>query len=113
MKGADVAMASIVQYNDWLEEEVKSSNIPVSHTEVLSLHSHRKWWAGFDTRALETLLESHVTGSRRSRAAKSHKSGLFTSVSCIHPLNNYHLAAKLNINAIFLFILCSFGPRKH
>lgn len=25
MKGADVAMASIVQYNDWLEEEVKTS----------------------------------------------------------------------------------------
>lgn len=24
MKGADVAMASIVQYNDWLEEEVKT-----------------------------------------------------------------------------------------
>lgn len=24
MKGADVAMASIVQYNDWLEEEVKA-----------------------------------------------------------------------------------------
>lgn len=23
MKGADVAMASIVQYNDWLEEEVR------------------------------------------------------------------------------------------
>lgn len=23
MKGADVAMASIVQYNDWLEEEVQ------------------------------------------------------------------------------------------
>ena len=28
MKGADVAMASIVQYNDWLEEEVK--DLPVS-----------------------------------------------------------------------------------
>lgn len=26
MKGADVAMASIVQYNDWLEEEVSLSN---------------------------------------------------------------------------------------
>lgn len=25
MKGADVAMASIVQYNDWLEEEVMTS----------------------------------------------------------------------------------------
>lgn len=25
MKGADVAMASIVQYNDWLEEEVRDS----------------------------------------------------------------------------------------
>lgn len=24
MKGADVAMSSIVQYNDWLEEEVSS-----------------------------------------------------------------------------------------
>lgn len=24
MKGADVAMATIVQYNDWLEEEVRS-----------------------------------------------------------------------------------------
>jgi len=27
MKGADVAMASIVQYNDWLEEEVKTLSL--------------------------------------------------------------------------------------
>lgn len=27
MKGADVAMASIVQYNDWLEEEVRSRTL--------------------------------------------------------------------------------------
>lgn len=25
MKGADVAMSSIVQYNDWLEEEVRNT----------------------------------------------------------------------------------------
>lgn len=34
MKGADVAMASIVQYNDWLEEEVKAFiNAVVSYWE--------------------------------------------------------------------------------
>lgn len=27
MKGADVAMASIVQYNDWLEEEVRAREL--------------------------------------------------------------------------------------
>lgn len=31
MKGADVVMASIVQYNDWLEEEVRISFINVYH----------------------------------------------------------------------------------
>lgn len=25
MKGADVAMSTIVQYNDWLEEEVRNT----------------------------------------------------------------------------------------
>lgn len=27
MKGADVVMAGIVQYNDWLEEEVQNSSL--------------------------------------------------------------------------------------
>ena len=28
MKGADVAMATIVQYNDWLDEEVSNARVP-------------------------------------------------------------------------------------
>lgn len=45
MKGADVAMASIVQYNDWLEEEVSPSNLCLilMHSFVqMDLHNAHK-----------------------------------------------------------------------
>ena len=34
MKGADVVMTAIVQYNDWLEEEVGVPEIFLVHTAV-------------------------------------------------------------------------------
>ncbi|XP_030873212.1 probable phospholipid-transporting ATPase IIB [Leptonychotes weddellii] len=40
MKGADVAMSSIVQYNDWLEEEVSCASRPA--------HGARRPWGRYD-----------------------------------------------------------------
>lgn len=44
MKGADVAMASIVQYNDWLEEEVRIHE-PLLMEKIAILLFHAGWWA--------------------------------------------------------------------
>lgn len=44
MKGADVAMASIVQYNDWLEEEVRMHE-PLLIEKIGILLFHVGWWA--------------------------------------------------------------------
>ena len=38
MKGADAVMANIVQYNDWLDEEVINTS-PLSHS-LTHTHSH-------------------------------------------------------------------------
>ena len=37
MKGADAVMSSIVQYNDWLEEEVRVHLLPWQPTEITAV----------------------------------------------------------------------------
>lgn len=51
MKGADTAMAAIVQYNDWLEEEVSVSARSVSR-------------AGTGTTVISQALNSQTTHNR-------------------------------------------------
>lgn len=46
MKGADVVMAGIVQYNDWLEEEVRFFLVPRLDKFVrliISVAAHLPW----------------------------------------------------------------------
>jgi len=44
MKGADVAMSTIVQYNDWLEEEVRNRIKNVLKKIVKTKNLKSKYW---------------------------------------------------------------------
>lgn len=52
MKGADVAMASIVQYNDWLEEEVNTQSV---RTVSTGWEDQGHFWL-FQFESVDTLL---------------------------------------------------------
>lgn len=49
MKGADVVMQTIVQYNDWLEEEVKGHDFvkEIQNLNRLTLHLFFCLWSLF------------------------------------------------------------------
>lgn len=67
MKGADVAMSSIVQYNDWLEEEVRR----VSHQPSASHHpSEGEAGGGHAGRWRETLGDVGRQGKMQGDAGR-------------------------------------------
>ncbi len=56
MKGADVVMTSIVQYNDWLEEEVRRPQPPVPSTVSRHCDEHDMMLLLVETFAIESVV---------------------------------------------------------